>query len=524
LNLLLLLLSLVLQTVSRTASIEGLIVREGTSPALRLANARLELEGSAGGALVTRSDDMGRFVFSGVPAGRYRLRVKKDGYIRQEYPRAAMDEPGLPITLSAGQALKDMVFQLEPATTILGVVHDEGYAPVAGIEVRALKRVYTPRGDRALTLLASALTDDLGRYRLYWVDPGEYFIAAMFPSAVDGSAGPARITWAPTYYPGAVDLDGARSIRVESGRDVGGVDIKLTRQPLLTVTGITYSPARGPVPASVTLAAPEEGAGVARHAGMSSPQGTYSVPGVAPGTYIIAATAGGETAAQRIRVVRDPLRNRIDLQLGPGVPVPGRVVNAAGSPMALENLRIRLSELDVSLPEPMPQFVDSNHRFLFSAVQPGDYTLSVEGLPGDLYMKSAAAGTVDVLAKPLSVNYRRLPVDLEIQIGLDGGRVDGLVFDRNDRLFVGAQVVLAPVAGSRSRLDRYRTGVSDENGGFTLRGVAPGEYRLFAWSSVTPYAYLNFEYMRPYESLGAPIQIQPGGNSPISLRVIELPR
>ena len=125
--------------IAATGVIEGYVVRAKAEPPMPLVNARLELNTDEG--LVVRTDSSGRFVFSGLRPGRYRLRVAKDGFIRQEYPRSAMGAPGLPIDLSAGQQIRNIAFRLDAAPTISGVIRNQskrcrGRSPCSGNAAR----------------------------------------------------------------------------------------------------------------------------------------------------------------------------------------------------------------------------------------------------------------------------------------------------------------------------------------------------------------------------------------------------
>jgi len=517
-----LLLGLLLQAAPASGSLQGFVVRAGTNPPAVLVNARLELSHSSGVA-IARTDSTGRFVFSGLPPGYFGLRVTKDGYIRQEYR--------LPLVLTPGQGLQDIVFRMEPAPTISGFIRDETEARISGVVVQAMKRVFDRQGNPALSLIASAVTDDRGTFRLYWLDPGEYLISATPPPTLTpppaGTGLPQttakRIAWAPTYFPGYVDPDNAKPVRLDVARDASGMDFKLIRQTTVTLSGFAASNASGPVTADIRIVPPEDSEGVARYSGKSStPTGSYAIDGVAPGSYIVSATAAGgaETTSTRIRI-RD-MSLRVDLRLGEGIAVRGRVSNSTESSMDLRNARIHLSEIDPSLPEPAAVKIGADNQFSVAAVQPGNYAVAVNGLADDLYMKSAVYGSADVLERPLSVNYGPQS-ELGIEIGLDGGRINGAVFDRDNGLFPGAQVILVPVSVSRFRFDRYRTAVAGADGQFTVRGIAPGDYKVFAWESLEPNAYLNTDYMRPYEEFGMPVRIEPNGSASVSLRVIPAP-
>ena len=513
------------QGVSPSGLIEGFVVRAGTEPPFPLTNARLELTRGTE-TFVTRTDSLGRFVFSGLSAGRFRLRVTKDGFIRQEYPRAAMGAPGLPIDLAPGQEWRNIIFGLDSAPTISGMIRDPGNAPLAGVVVQALRRGYDARGNRTLSLVASVRSDDGGRYRLYWLDPGEYFVSAV-PSPPPSLGIQAResAALAPTYFPGYPSVDDAQAIRLESGRDAHGMDFRLAQQYLGAVQGFVSSISTGrPVRATVFLAAAEDGKGVARYQVQSVEDtpvrrtNNYSIPAVPPGSYILSAIAGGETAARRILVRPGGLRS--DLEVGPGVTIRGRV--SLSEPAAdLRATRVGLAEIDPALPPPAESGVLEDGSFALAGVQPGYYSVSVSGLPDDLYLKAASLGGADALEKPFPVAYRG-PSDFTIQLAADGGRLSGVIFDAGNRVFAGAYLTLVPESENRSRLDRYRAAVSREDGSFVIRGIAPGDYKLFAWANPEANAHFNLEYLGAYESFGTPVRIQPGENTPIAVPVIRM--
>jgi uncharacterized protein (DUF2141 family) len=175
--------------------------------------------------------------------------------------------------------------------------------------------------------------------------------------------------------------------------------------------------------------------------------------------------------------------------------------------------------MDPTLPEPALATITATGQFAVTGVQPGSYTVQVDGLLNDQYLKNAAFGSIDALEKPMAVAYPASP-ELQIQIASDGGRITGAVFDRNDALFPNSEVILVPTSVSRFRFDRYRTAVTGDDGQFSIRGIAPGDYKLFAWESLEPNAHLNIDFMRPYESMGTPVHIEPNGNGAVSLRAI----
>lgn len=511
-----LLVALLLQGAPSSGAIEGIVIVAGTSPPVVLGNARLELTGP-GDPFVGRTDPAGHFAFPNLPAGSYRLRATKDGYVRQEYRQLALDKPGPPLALKAGQRVDNVVFRLEPAPTIAGMIREPFETRAVGAVVQALKRGYDARGNPSLKLIASTVTDDQGLYRLFWLDPGEYFISATPPPPQPGTSRAAAFV--PTYFPGFVEIDAAKPVRLDYGQQAVGIDFKVFSQEAMTVNGYVTSLQQGPVSASVLFVPPEDGSGVVRYTGKSlAPSGSYGISGVAPGSYLVSATVGKETSAVRVRVKYNPVQTlRVDLKIGEGLAISGRVLT--DTQIDLKSTRIHLSETDPVLPEPALAAIAVNNQFILPAVQPGSYTLQVDGLINDQYVKAATFGAADALEQPMAVTYPATP-ELQVQIASDGGRITGAVYDRNNALFPNAEVILVPTSVSRFRLDRYRTAVTGDDGQFTIRGIAPGDYKLFAWESLEANAHLNVDFMRPAENLGTSLHVEPNSNGTVSLRAI----
>jgi hypothetical protein len=476
--------------------------------------------------MVVESDSLGRFVFPEVPAGQFRLKVRKDSFLREEYPGILGDGPGVPITLGPGDAVRDIVFALEPAPTISGTIRDRGNAPVQGAEVRALKRIFTSRGERALALAASTRTDDLGRYRLYWLDAGEYLVVGMPPPPAQTSADPRApaSNEAPTYFPGVTDVDYAKPVRLDARLSPAGIDFKLAYETLLGVRVVVESAtAEGSPMVEVIVAAPEDGAGIARFKTRALLNVSAIISGIPPGSYILSAFTANEWTSTRI-VLRPGSRVPLDfrLRITPGITIPGRIQRRLNTPRDLESLKVRLVEVDTALPEPPPAGVLPDDRFAVAGVQPGTYFFHVDGVPPDLYVESATFARADALTNPISITGGMLPEQLQISLSDDGGEIRGVVLDGNGQRFTAAQVTLIP-AGSRSLL-RYRTTVSDMSGAFRLTGVAPGEYLLFAWRNLPANAHMNAEHMRPYESVGTPLQVQAKSMSTVRLPLLDAPQ
>jgi hypothetical protein len=113
------------------------------------------------------------------------------------------------------------------------------------------------------------------------------------------------------------------------------------------------------------------------------------------------------------------------------------------------------------------------------------------------------------------------PEPVEIVIGRSPGRVEGVVRDARGNLVAHPTVALVPSQPHRRNPDLYRQGPADLSGKFTMTGVPPGAYKVFAWEN-PPYGepWQNADYIATYEVSGAPVQIEPNSVTSVQLTVI----
>ena len=88
-----------------------------------------------------------------------------------------------------------------------------------------------------------------------------------------------------------------------------------------------------------------------------------------------------------------------------------------------------------------------------------------------------------------------------------GAVVSGTVKSASGVRLSDAVVAIVPDSPLRNSGMHYRSAISDINGRFELRGIAPGDYHLFAWEDLPGAAYLSAEFMRKYEENGTPVHI-----------------
>jgi len=59
------------------------------------------------------------------------------------------------------------------------------------------------------------------------------------------------------------------------------------------------------------------------------------------------------------------------------------------------------------------------------------------------------------------------------------------------------------------------------DGVFEFIGLAPGEYKLFAWRQIEPGAHRDPEFIRKFEPFGFSVTVRKGAGNKIAVRVVD---
>jgi hypothetical protein len=156
--------------------------------------------------------------------------------------------------------------------------------------------------------------------------------------------------------------------------------------------------------------------------------------------------------------------------------------------------------------------------FSLDNVLPGEYRLRVTFPQPEMYVKDARLGSVDVLNEPLLISG---PVSdtLDILLSPKSGQIDGTLVNERAQPVAGTQTVLIPDR-LLDRVELYKTAVTDQNGHFTIRGIAPGEYKVFAWEAIEQFAYFDPDIVRQYEQKGEAVSISESSKVTVNVNVI----
>ena len=140
-----------------------------------------------------------------------------------------------------------------------------------------------------------------------------------------------------------------------------------------------------------------------------------------------------------------------------------------------------------------------------TTVAPGHYRFALQTPLTNAYIKSVKVGDRDILTDGIQIAG---DIELDIQLGSHGADMNGSVTSSTGEKVAHAIVALVPDAPLRAATPLYKSATTDINGSFQLHGIAPGGYRLFAWTELPGFAYLNAEFMKKYDDGGKPVLIE----------------
>jgi len=499
---------------------DGQVVNSVTGEPVRKAS--LTLEPTAKGEPVSAAAGLdGKFLFPEVPAGVYRLIVRKEGFAEVTIGRRN-GPPGLrePLSFAAGDRKTAYTVKLTPLGVITGRVLDTDGDPIRGIPVAALSYHYTSKG-REFREVRTGATNDLGQYRIFDLNPGKYFVrtSPRNPMRVRTKSDDAEF-YMSHYYPGIPEPRGATMIEVQPGREVSGIEFSLPKTRYANISGRINLP-EGASNVSIGLMSATDTGTSTSTTSLEGKDGKFQLNGVAPGqlhvigSYVISGLR--HSASLPVQVAYDDISG---IELNPIAPmdVPG-IIRIEGTSTT------KLSEVHIALEGPgrnVTAVVDEQGRLAFRTVEPGLYRIN-PGSYSNLYLKSVGWGTTDVTDSEIDLR-NGLPPRSEVTVALsaEGGEITGSVRDDEQKPATGI-VALVPTSGHRSPPFFKFANVTD-SGTYTLRGIAPGSYKIYAWDTVDRNAVMHDPtFLGQFESAAKTVEVGKSEKKTLDLVRVLLP-
>jgi hypothetical protein len=446
--------------------------------------------------------------------GSYRLWVEREGFARQSYGSGVPEGTGSVLTVAPGQELHDIAFRITPLGALSGRVLDQDGDPLQGVGIQVFRVSYAS-GMRQLIPVAGASSNDRGEYRCYDLPAGRYFVLATpkgsplsHPMEAGALVPEVQDAYVPLYYPGVVELESASVVPVPEGGDIQQIDFRLQSIRATTLRGRVSSPVKfDSNQIQVILAHNDHGFAsyIDRATAVVDPAtGKFEIRRVAPGSYFLVASQliKGEVFSARvpIEITVGVPPEELPIHVVPAVEAHGTVLMDDGSAVPA-NLVVRLLPAEGLLPGPAPAAaVNSDGSIRLSGVLPGTWILSVEHLPEGIWIKNISFGDIRSTGGQLNLPPgARGP--LRVVLAANGGQLTGIVGEEGQPQ--QATVVLVPMETElRPSPHAYRFTGTDSRGAFIFKGVRPGAYRLFAFESIAPFAWMDPGILNAVEELG----------------------
>ena len=169
----------------------------------------------------------------------------------------------------------------------------------------------------------------------------------------------------------------------------------------------------------------------------------------------------------------------------------------------------------------LPGWRNKRGAFSISNVANGRFRIEVSGLPADVYLTSARYGGTEILDSGIDIDGSSQG-SLDLYFGGTGsvGTLEGVVKGRSDQPAGNSVVVIAPAPNRRGNPTLFRTLVTDQAGLFSVHGLLPGEYTVFAWEDGDAGTYENPELLRDFESRGVKATVERGSRNHVDVRII----
>jgi hypothetical protein len=328
------------------------------------------------------------------------------------------------------------------------------------------------------------------------------------------------------YYPGTTDAGKAVSIDLKGGEEIPSIEILLRKVLAYRIRGrvynqMTHKPGTGTNLLLMPKTNRREWDSV-QPSNVEKRDGSFDIAEVLPGSYVLTAFwfDEGTIYSSRLPVgVGNADVDGVAVTIGPGINIYGQII-WDGKP-ALENdeLTVRPKPVDLNLGFQGSTRVTQGNSFTLKDIGEGTYYADVAGGSKDCYIKDVQYGPASALEDGFTVT-RGAPTTLEITISSHGARVQGTVSDGDGLPAAGVWVVLVPEVKYRTQHRLYKTQTTDQYGYFDLRGISPGEYKLFSWEEVEMGAWEDPEFLKPFEEKGGKIALQEGDQKILNLLTI----
>jgi len=542
------LIGLFMFSAAQTASvtIEGTITdSEMNKP---LASVLVRLTGSGTGESKTvnvraTTGTDGRFKIS-APAGEYTLIVHRDGYFGVPLNGQRQSSVTRKITMTRDQKPLSLDLKLTPGGVITGLVLDPNGSPLSRAAIAVMQLAYRD-GIPALVQVRTEETNERGEYRIYWVPPGEYLVAfnpgtsSVATPTLVSTSGPESIQMR-TFYPGTLDMSKARPVLVMPGSEITSVNFGVKTSEVFSVSGKVVNPFAAPdapsgpspsllelpgftlVPRGVLGGADIVMSTFANSVGSVADRqkGLFELRSIPAGQYELFANINSPSFAVNyaarlsIDLTNQSVRD-LTISVHPPSELRGRIV---GSDQAADSEKRTIAlapaenfPVTSRMAIVQPVTVEADGTFIFKNLMEGSYRVMASP-PADAFVSDIRQGDQSRYSDGIIRVSAGATEPIQVMLSPSSAHISGTANFADGKFGSDTTVVLVPDGPFRKTAARYRTARADENGKFTLTGLAPGTYKLFAWEGALLSSWLNDAFLAQYEDKGLPVEVLPAAD------------
>jgi hypothetical protein len=370
--------------------------------------------------------------------------------------------------------------------------------------------------------------------------------------------------YVPVYFPRSIDGEQGAPIDLQPGMEFRNVDISVAPVRTYHVRGtLTNLPTPATPPqggGGAPPLPPAFGGGGARGGAGGGPgiqvrltpnnwfgsvysamanatTGEFEFPKVITGGYTLYTFIDGTTTRMPVEVRNGDI-DGISMPLASGVSLPVKITLDGEPPKnlpELTTLNVMLYRDPTLIGAPAMNAPGRGASPTIPNLSPGDYRIYIQPLLNPIngtdpltppaqwqnaYVKSIRLGEVEVLNGGLKYSPQPDQV-LEVVIGTNPGTLEGQVLNDQKQAIPSAAVVLfadAPAARI-TRTDMFRVSSTDRAGKFQIKGLPPGDYKVFAWEGLDKDAWLDPDFVSN-ESRGQSVHIEEGKTQGVDVSII----
>ncbi|MEM7131893.1 MAG: carboxypeptidase-like regulatory domain-containing protein [Chloroflexota bacterium] len=452
----------------------------------------------------TGANDDGTYSLANIEAGTYRLGFSGSAYPSpykpEFYDDAADVESATDITLSSEQNITDINVQLAKSSSVNGQVTNDSGEPLDNIEVTLYKLNADPCCSDSWEIAAARNTDFEGKYSFSEVFPGAYRL---------GFKDRLNEFYQTEFHNDAYSLQSATDIIVGDGEDIT-IDAQLIQSP--TISGIVTDEFGEPVLSTIRLALYSQGAdpccptewSVYTYGITGGGGGTYTISGLAPGTYRLAAVdfddsptyqskfydnASDVESATDISVSIGQNVSGINIQLAKAPTISGRVTDEAGNPATYVEVELYQKHTDPCCDGEWRRMnradTDDEGNYSLSVVTAGTYRVGFVDYNPDYingqYLNEFYdnVGTVDE-ATDIEVSASQSVAGIDVQL-TKRPSISGRVTDESGDPISSHKVALYQLGRDTCCPNEWNSVTieyTDGNGNYWFKGVDAGTYRV----------------------------------------------